>query len=45
MNIVIVTPDGSDPIRIGQGDLVVFPAGLSCTWKIISDVRKHYTFG
>jgi uncharacterized cupin superfamily protein len=42
---VIVTPNGGDPVRIGQGDLVTFPSGLSCTWKIVSDVRKHYTFG
>lgn len=45
MNIVIVTPDDGDPTRIGQGDLVVFLAGLSCTWKSISDIRKHYAFG
>jgi uncharacterized cupin superfamily protein len=42
---VIVTPDEGEPIRIGQGDLVTFSAGLSCTWTIISDVRKHYNFG
>ncbi|NET86216.1 MAG: cupin domain-containing protein, partial [Moorea sp. SIO1F2] len=27
------------------GDLVTFPAGMSCTWKILSNVRKHYQFG
>ncbi len=39
---VIVTPDGGQPVRMGKGDLVIFPAGMSCTWEIISDVKKHY---
>lgn len=42
---VTVTPDGGAPVRIGQGDLVTFPAGMSCTWEIRSPVRKHYRFG
>lgn len=42
---VIVTPDGGDPVSMGEGDLVTFPAGMSCTWKIVKDVRKHYCFG
>ena len=42
---VIVTPDGGEPVRMGRGDLVTFPAGMACTWKILSDVRKHYLFG
>ena len=42
---VIVTPDGGDPVHIGQGDLVTFPAGMSCTWDIRVPVRKHYRFG
>ncbi|WP_293047736.1 cupin domain-containing protein [Moorena sp. SIO1F2] len=25
--------------------MVTFPAGMSCTWKILSNVRKHYQFG
>lgn len=41
---VIVTPGGSEPVQMGKGDLVTFPAGMSCTWKIKSDVRKHYQF-
>ena len=31
---VTVTPDGGKPVRFGAGDLVVFPAGLSCTWEV-----------
>ena len=42
---VIVTPDGGAPVRFGQGDLVTFPAGMSCTWDIRSAVCKHYKFG
>lgn len=42
---VIVTPDGGAPVRFGQGDLVTFPAGLSCIWDIHVSVRKHYRFG
>jgi len=42
---VVVTPDGGEPVAIGAGDLVTFPQGMSCTWKIKKDVRKHYRFG
>jgi uncharacterized cupin superfamily protein len=41
---VVVTPDGGDPVEMGAGDLVTFPAGLSCTWDIRERVRKHYRF-
>ena len=42
---VVVTPDGgAAPVHMGKGDLVTFPAGLSCTWDIRQDVRKHYRF-
>jgi hypothetical protein len=42
---VTVTPDGGEPVRFGAGDLVVFDAGLSCTWEVHAAVRKHYRFG
>ncbi|NOZ19724.1 MAG: cupin domain-containing protein [Planctomycetes bacterium] len=42
---VIVTPDGGEPVEINAGDLVTFPSGMSCTWKINKAVRKHYKFG
>lgn len=41
---VVVTPQGGEPITLGKGDLVTFPRGMSCTWKIVKAVRKHYTF-
>jgi len=40
---VVVTPDGGDPVQLGKGDLVTFPAGMSCTWEVRSPVRKHFT--
>ena len=42
---IIVTPDGGEPVKMGKGDLVTFPAGMSCVWDIQQDVRKHYKFG
>lgn len=42
---VTVTPDGGDPVRFGAGDLVVFSAGLSCTWEVHVPVHKHFRFG
>ncbi len=41
---VTVTPEGGAPVRMGQGDLVTFPAGMSCTWEIRQPVKKHYNF-
>lgn len=38
----IVTPENGNPITIQRGDLVCFPAGLSCTWEITEAVEKHY---
>jgi uncharacterized cupin superfamily protein len=32
-------------VEVGEGDLVSFPKGLRCTWKVKSPVRKHYHFG
>ncbi|APT76414.1 cupin [Marinitoga sp. 1135] len=30
---------------IEKGDLVRFKKGLSCTWEILEDIKKHYNFG
>lgn len=40
-----VEPDGGEAVEFGAGDLVVFPEGMSCTWKITSPIRKHYKMG
>jgi uncharacterized cupin superfamily protein len=42
---VEVTPEGGETVRFGKGNLVTFPAGMSCRWNILSPVRKHYRFG
>ena len=41
---VVVTPDGKEPVKMGKGDLVTFPKGMSCKWNIGRDVKKHYQF-
>ena len=33
------------PVEFGPGDLVTFPEGLDCVWKISKPVKKHYKFG
>ena len=42
---VTVTPATGEPVRFGADDLVVFAAGLHCTWTVHVPVRKHYRFG
>jgi hypothetical protein len=42
---VVVTPAGGEAVQVGKGDLVTFPAGMSCTWDIRATVKKHYQFG
>ncbi|MDY6790934.1 MAG: cupin domain-containing protein [Thermodesulfobacteriota bacterium] len=42
---VVVTPDGGDPVEMKKGDLVSFPEGMSCTWSIRHNVKKHYKLG
>ncbi len=42
---VVVTPEDGEPVRVGKGDLVTFPEGMSCRWDIRQPVRKHYRFG
>jgi hypothetical protein len=42
---VTVTPKGGKPTRVGKGDLVTFPSGMSCVWHVHQAVRKHYNFG
>lgn len=42
---VVVTPKNGEPVKFGKGDLVTFPAGMSCTWEVKQPLRKHYQFG
>ena len=41
----IITPEDGEPVTITESDLVIFPAGLSCTWEIRAPISKHYKFG
>lgn len=41
---VTVTADG-EATTIKKGDLVTFPQGMSCSWKVTQPVKKHYRFG
>jgi hypothetical protein len=41
--VTVTTDQGATTLR--KGDLVSFPQGLSCTWRITRAVRKHYRFG
>jgi hypothetical protein len=34
----------SGAVEISEGNYVVFPAGLKCTWKVTEPIRKYYTF-
>lgn len=40
----IITPVGGEPVTIQRGDLVQFPAGMSCHWKITEAIEKNYIF-
>ncbi len=42
---VLVTPQHGEPVVMGTGDFVTFPAGLSCTWQVRQALKKHYCFG
>ena len=41
--VTVVTD--TETVSFGAGDIVVFPAGLSCTWKVSRAVKKHFQFG
>jgi uncharacterized cupin superfamily protein len=39
--VEVTTPDGQ-AVTFGAGDMVGFPAGLSCTLDISAPVKKHF---
>jgi uncharacterized cupin superfamily protein len=41
---VVVTAD-DQRVEIAKGDLVTFPEGMDCEWRVVQKVRKHYKFG
>jgi uncharacterized cupin superfamily protein len=42
---VRVEPSEGNAVEFGAGDLVTFPEGMACVWRISRAVRKHYRFG
>ena len=40
----IITPENEEPVTIKTGDMVVFPKGMKCVWKILEPIEKHYKF-
>ena len=42
---VRVTGEDGQSCEFSAGDLVTFPAGLSCRWDVIEPIRKHYKMG
>ena len=40
--VIVSTMD--EEVVIEAKDYVVFPKGLSCRWKVIEPIRKHYLF-
>ena len=41
----VVSENGDDRVVFEGGDLVVFPQGLKCIWKISKPIKKYYKFG
>lgn len=41
---VEVTPEGGQPVIVEAGDLIQFPDGMKCHWKVNQAIRKVYTF-
>ncbi len=41
----IITTEDGESLTIESGDMVFFPQGLKCVWKIIEPVEKHYKLG
>ena len=42
---VIVTPKNGTPVKMGKGDLVTFPSGMSCDWEIRVDSKPSSVKG
>lgn len=42
---VRVTTTEGQVVEFGAGDMVTFPAGVSCTWEVRKPVHKHFRFG
>jgi len=43
--VEVTDPSSGEKIEFKTGDLVQFPKGLNCKWKVKKPVRKYYRFG
>jgi uncharacterized protein len=42
---VVIPKDGQGKEAIiAKGDLVIFPKGLECVWRVLTPINKHYNF-
>ncbi len=41
----VVVETEEQTVEFGTGDLVIFPEGLDCVWKVKEDIKKHYKMG
>jgi len=41
----VIVETTEETVQFGAGDIVLFPAGLSCIWQVKKTVNKHYKFG
>lgn len=41
--VEVETDDGT--VEFSKGDLVTFPKGLECVWKVKKPIKKHFKFG
>jgi uncharacterized cupin superfamily protein len=37
---VFISTNNSEEKRLGQGDMVFFPGGITCQWRVTSPIRK-----
>jgi len=42
---VLVTTEDGEEVEVKAGDIVTFPKGLKCRWKVIERIEKVYTGG
>ena len=42
---VTLTPDEGEPVKIGEGDLIIFSEGIDFRWDVDQAVLMHYRFG
>jgi hypothetical protein len=40
----VVTPNNAEAVTIESGDMVIFPKGMKCHWKIVEPLEKHYHY-